>query len=405
MTERIPQELSSRVLEFEERLSSPSHQIRSVGSLMQMLVLGGMRMGANVLTGVQESDHYAKQRWEVTNKSYFEILQVALSRIGKPHAVSIDLTSDCNYGCRDCYRHAAKIDGYEPGEIDDDLYLERFSFVMDRFEKTPIFIMGGEPLLKAKRLNKVLEYAVEHDNPVKISSNLSVDIVSLAGKNEDYANLLKILQEHLDKITLMCSFEDSLPEYHDYLRREGGFDQSVTNVSKLIKAGVPIAANLIVNGMNYKRFTDMLGTFMEIGTNGVFVSFHTHVPRAKNSDPDYELTYERRAEASKLIAKALVEPKYGYFAKGITPEVARMMHPDELENVYSIESCPVVESVLSFDHRILPYEPCSFAGEVDCNTTHPEYGHIGCGLYIPALFAAAKRGEPGAIRQLMEESL
>ena len=78
---------------------------------------------------------------------------------------------------------------------------------------------------------------------------------------------------------------------------------------------------------------------------------------------------------------------------------------DNLEKVYTEEKCPVAQRVLSLDHRMMPYTPCSLAGEVECNTTHPEHGRIGCGLYVPALFAAAKRGEPGAIRQLMEEAL
>lgn len=405
MTERIPQELSDHVLAFEKRFSSPSHQIKTVVGLSQMLVRGGVRMGVNRWTGVREAGHYAQKRQEITKKSNIDILHSALSSVGKPHAVSVDLVHDCNYGCKYCYRHAVKEGGLVSGAIDDDLYMERFKYVMDRFEGTPIFVMGGEPLLNAKRLARVLEYAVENNNSVKISSNLSVDVVGLAEKNDAYAEMLEILQNNPDKIDLMCSFEDSIPKHHDFRRREGGYEQSVGNVTKLINAGVPISANLVVNGKNYKRFAGMLDTFMEMGTRRTYVSFHTHVPRAEGVDLTYELTREQRAEASQIIAEVLSDDKYGYFVKGISPDVARMMHPDELKTVYSEDNCPVALGVVSLDHQLMPYKPCSFAGEVDCNATHTELGDNGCGLYIPALFEAAKRGEPGAIRQLMEEAL
>lgn len=405
MKERIPVNLSKHVEEYEDRFSNPLYQLKQVGDLSQMLVRGGVRMAANRYNGVRPAGYYTEQKNKITSKSNVEIFQAAISSIGKPHAVSVDLVHDCNYGCKFCYRNAVKQAGLAPGEIDDDLYMERFKYVMDRFEGRPIFVMGGEPFLNAGRLVRVLKYAVEYKNPVKISSNLSVDVVDLADRNEDYAELLEILQENPDQIDLMCSFEDAVPEHHDYRRRAGGFEQSVGNVTKLIDVRVPISANLVVNGQNYKRFEEMLDAFMEMGTRRAYVSFHTHVPRAEGVDLAYELTREQRAEASQIIADVLSDDKYGHFVKGITPEVARMMHPDKLTTIYSEENCPVALGVISLDHQMMPYKPCSFAGEVNCNDIHAELGENGCGLYIPALFEAAKRGEPGAIRQLMEETL
>ena len=51
MSERIPQELRSHVLEFEKRLSSASYEIQSLGTLLQMFFLGGLRMGVK---GIRE---------------------------------------------------------------------------------------------------------------------------------------------------------------------------------------------------------------------------------------------------------------------------------------------------------------------------------------------------------------
>ncbi|MBN1157575.1 hypothetical protein JXA85_08200, partial [Candidatus Woesearchaeota archaeon] len=289
-------------------------------------------------------------------------------------------------------------------EIDDESYLERFRYVQETFSGVPTFIMGGEPFLKPKRLVEVLKIAEEYAVPVILGSNFSIDIVETARINKFYEELLHILKSHKNKIAVWCSLEDTVSEHHDLLRKQGGFDLSIRNAKNLMESGIPVTANLFINAQNYPRFQQMLDYLMGMGFEGAAVHFHTYVFNAKNPFPQYTLTESHREKASKVLEKVLKEKHYFDFTRGMTSESARMFHPGYLSKVFNVKKCPTANRMLSFDHRMLPLIPCSFGGEVYCNYDHPEHGKIGCGLWLPALYAAAVRGGVGAIRSLMTEA-
>ena len=404
-TQTVPKELSDYVNERQDRFSSLSNKAKNLIDIVQMFVRGSINILKKYVKGERKPGYYGKLKKEtVPGVSNLEMVKHAFSTIGKPMALSFDLTSRCNYACRDCFKKVLDTHGEATPEISDELFLDRLEYVYKSFPGVPTFIMGGEPTLQPKRLVRALELAKESGSPVKISSNSSIDIVEKAKRDENYGRLLEVLKDPSYNVTFLCSLEDTVAEHHDRIRRQGGYELSIGNAKKLIKAGVPVTGNLFIHAKNYNRFDQMLDDLRDMEFDRTYVSFHTYVPRAGDRLEDYVMTEQHRANASDKIADVLSQENYGYFTRGMTPKVARMFHPDNLSRTFSLETCPTPTHVLSFDHRMRPLNPCSFGGEVSCNTEHDQYGKIGCGLWVPALYKAALRGEPGAIKNLMVEA-
>lgn len=265
-----------------------------------------------------------------------------------------DLTSECPLRCRHCYFYT-NVDGI-PGDLEDDVFLDRLERTRDRYGIRSAFWIGGEPLLKPELLRRAMKLFAR--NAVATSGALPIPGDLGAG--------------------LLVSI-DGPREAHDALRGEGAYDTALVHIHTLPPKS--FALNTTLATSNVESIHALPGVLAETGALGILVGFHVGRP----DDPE-RLTPERRDRAvDELLALHDAHPGVLLNSRR-SIELFRSRHNPDIS-----KHCIYREQAIAFDVRFEVKQPCTFAENASCDA---------CGC--PVVYAhAGRQAEDGHSEALL----
>ena len=168
------------------------------------------------------------------------------------------VTNECNLRCKHCYV------GNERLNKSEYFTLDKAKEVMDFFKITyghdKLYILGGEPTRHPK-LDKIVDYALESDYSVTISSN---------GDFEDDI-YEKIPPQKLASINF--SLESSRREVHTKIRgRKDNYDKVIENIQKASEKGYQVRVMCTISENNVDGAFDLIPFLANMGVKTL--SYH-----------------------------------------------------------------------------------------------------------------------------------
>lgn len=154
-------------------------------------------------------------------------------RHGEFSNLEIYLTNSCNLRCKHCYY-------FEPGKYCDEKHVEleslkRAIIDAESIGMYRIKLCGGEPL-RYRYMNELIEFI----NSRKIGTTIISNGI-LLDKYLDYMDARK---------TSLVISVDGFESSHDYLRGNGNFSKTISNVTAAISRGFDVAVNMSVYDKN-----------------------------------------------------------------------------------------------------------------------------------------------------------
>jgi MoaA/NifB/PqqE/SkfB family radical SAM enzyme len=163
-----------------------------------------------------------------------------------PCYAQIEPTTKCNFNCLACTRKSLSIN-----RLNRDLSFEKFRLIIEQIPTLKrIKLQGlGEPFL-CSELKEILEFGKEKDISFETFTNGSV------------------LKDNLHLISyfdyIFISFDASLKEKFEVIRKGSNFDQIIENLKKCIdfktknKLRTKIGLNVVVSHLNYKEIPEII---------------------------------------------------------------------------------------------------------------------------------------------------
>jgi organic radical activating enzyme len=140
---------------------------------------------------------------------------------GKTPLLSIEITRECPLHCPGCYAYS---DGHLGGlvnlrdlsDLRDDALIDGVLKLVDRHDALQVTLVGGEPLVRARELGKLL--------PILSARGVFTMVVS--------SGVIPIPSEwtELPRVTIAISV-DGLPEHHDVRRKPATYERILRNIS------------------------------------------------------------------------------------------------------------------------------------------------------------------------------
>ncbi|MEK5034043.1 radical SAM protein [Paenibacillus sp. FSL R7-0302] len=144
-------------------------------------------------------------------------------------SISIELTKQCNLECPYCYSRLKK------KEEEHQLTTEQLCFFLEKFRSSGgrrVLFTGGEALLRTDFKTLVL-FAKSQELLVDLFSNGTLI-------DEDYA---EFISKHINMVNISL---DGPLEYHDRMRGNGSYEQTIKALSYLAEQGAHVALQCMV---------------------------------------------------------------------------------------------------------------------------------------------------------------
>ena len=182
------------------------------------------------------------------------------------------ITDECDQRCRHCYISSGS-NRHVPESINHDNISRIFANCLDfceTFGKIPYFyITGGDPILHPDFWN-ILELFRQHDisfsilgNPFHIDDDTCMELKALGCENY--------------QLSL-----DGMRETHDFFRKPGSFDATLSRIKSINKAGICSVIMSTVSGINIHEIPDIIDTVTQHEA-GIF-SFARYCPSGSGND-------------------------------------------------------------------------------------------------------------------------
>ena len=167
---------------------------------------------------------------------------------GSPLVVGLMVSNHCNIHCKYCIAYNSG--GYSKTNILN----ENIEYLIEDFKSAGIIgilISGGEPTLNPE-LNNILTLFAEKDFYITLDSNAVV----LDDKTID---ILAMYRNIIPRISL----DSNTAKIHNKYR--GFFDQTFSNITKLIERGVDVRINTVLHNENAAMLNEMAEWLITIG--------------------------------------------------------------------------------------------------------------------------------------------
>ena len=135
--------------------------------------------------------------------------------------MSIEVTRDCPLHCPGCYAYGeghlgGLINLRDLSDLRDDSLVEGVLQLVDQHDPLQVTLVGGEPLLRARELSKLL--------PILSARGIFTTVVS--------SGVIPIPREWtaLPRVTIAISV-DGLPEHHDVRRKPATYEKILKNIA------------------------------------------------------------------------------------------------------------------------------------------------------------------------------
>ncbi len=209
-----------------------------------------------------------------------------------PISCTLQLTNACNLNCSFCYASSGKPN---PNELSASQWIS----VMQKLAANgvaDVTITGGEAKL-AKGFKEIITAASSLFTNVNLFSN------GLNWRDEEIE-----LISNLPNVYVQVSI-DGKAETHDILRgRQGSFAESMTNVKKMTRVGIPVLIAMTMNNKNSKDLSEVIEAAVEAGAQAFRAGKTLSVGRA--SDNSFALTEAQEHEIKRQLRDAI--DKWGH---------------------------------------------------------------------------------------------
>jgi MoaA/NifB/PqqE/SkfB family radical SAM enzyme len=140
---------------------------------------------------------------------------------GKTPLLSIEITRECPLHCPGCYAYGDEhlgglVNLRQLSDLRDDSLVDGVLKLVDLHDPIQVTLVGGEPLMRARELNKLL--------PILSARGVFSLVVS--------SGVIPIPQEWtaLPRVTVAISV-DGLPEHHDARRKPATYERILRNIA------------------------------------------------------------------------------------------------------------------------------------------------------------------------------
>jgi MoaA/NifB/PqqE/SkfB family radical SAM enzyme len=175
-----------------------------------------------------------------------------------PIAVEIELTRKCNRHCDYCaYDSSPNVD--TSGELPTAEWLRILTEARDSGVVT-IEFTGGDPLTRKDGLE-----ILEHANNLGFLYTINSDLTNLPDSDIQRLSTFKNL------VAVQTTIDGASKEVHDHYRGKGGFTQTIAGVKRLVSAGIPVGAGMIISKFNYQEVPAVADLCHELGVSYFFV--------------------------------------------------------------------------------------------------------------------------------------
>ena len=295
----------------------------------------------------------------------------AMSRIltGRRPTLSVEITRECPLRCAGCYAFGdAHLGGTVTlrtlSDFQGDALVERFLRLVDDRKPLHISIVGGEPLVRFRELDRIL--------PVLAERNIHTQLVTSAVRP------IPISWSSLRRLQIVVSV-DGLPAEHNVRRAPATYERILKHI-----AGHRITVHCTVTNQLAQRdgYLEEFLRFWQANTDTRMVWVSLYTPQ-RGEVSDEKLSAESRSRViDELRRLRSIMPKLEMHEGALQVYASPPANPDHCTFARTTEciSADLTTSIV----------PCQFGGNPDCS-------NCGC-IASASIDAIARHRLPGGIR-------
>jgi MoaA/NifB/PqqE/SkfB family radical SAM enzyme len=296
---------------------------------------------------------------------------------GKTPLLSIEVTRDCPLHCPGCYAYGEEhlgglVNLRDLSDLRDDSLIEGVLQLVDRHDPMQVTLVGGEPLMRARELSKLL--------PILSARGIFTMVVS--------SGVIPIPSEWtaLPRVTVAISV-DGLPEHHDVRRKPATYERILRNIAgRRVYIHWTVVRSHVENLDYLRQYLSFWSARPEV--HRIWMSVYT--PQKGEQSPEMLTSPDRARLAETIPVLAREYPKFL-----ITAGMAQaLLDPPE-----SPAECAFarISANYSADLRTR-VRPCVFGGNPDCS-------QCGCAISSALHWITNQKLGPVRARDLFNGSL
>ncbi len=190
--------------------------------------------------------------------------------------LAVEVTARCNRACLYCYNSWRTEPPSTEAELNADEMVPLVNQALEATGRRVVQLSGGEPLLRAD----LFEFIERLRAPGR-----TISLVTDGGLvDDDVASRLRKLGVGPVQPTLLAARR----EVHDRIKGIPSFDATVSAISRLQRAGIPVAVSFVSTRLNHGHFRDVVELCFALGVTTVAYSRFCNA--GAGSGPALELT-------------------------------------------------------------------------------------------------------------------
>jgi MoaA/NifB/PqqE/SkfB family radical SAM enzyme len=296
---------------------------------------------------------------------------------GKTPLLSIEVTRDCPLHCPGCYAYG---DGHLGGLINlrdlsdlrDDSLVEGVLQLVDQHDPLQVTLVGGEPLMRARELSKLL--------PILSSRGVFTMVVS--------SGVIPIPRDWtaLPRVTVAISV-DGLPEHHDARRKPATYERILRNIAgRRVYIHWTVVRSHVENLDYLRQYLSFWSARPEV--HRIWMSVYT--PQKGEQSPEMLTPRDRVRLAEAIPVLAREYPKF----LTTTGMAQALLDPPQ-----SPEECAFARVSANYTADLRTrVRPCVFGGNPDCS-------QCGCAISSALHWITNQKLGPVRARDLFNGSL
>lgn len=164
-------------------------------------------------------------------------MKVVKRYLSLPLTAQLEVTDLCNHRCIHCYNLDSDVGNRPMRKVSDETVLACAQKLIDN-KVFSVIVTGGEPLIKKELTKKVIRLLKENNTKVSLNSNLTL-------ADDDFICFLKE-----QKVSVLTSCPSGVASSFSRLVGIDNHSVFVTNIKKLVAAGIHFTVNMVVTKDN-----------------------------------------------------------------------------------------------------------------------------------------------------------
>ena len=296
---------------------------------------------------------------------------------GKTPLLSIEITRECPLQCPGCYAYG---EGHLGGlvtlrdvsDLRDDSLVDGVLKLVDRHDPVQVTLVGGEPLMRARELSKLL--------PILSARGVFTMVVS--------SGVIPIPNQWtaLTRVTIAISV-DGLPEHHNDRRKPATYERILRNISgRRVYIHWTVVRSHLEDPDYLDRYLSFWSDVPEV--HRIWMSVYT--PQRGEQSPEILTRTDRRSLAEAIPRLAREYPKFL-----VTAGMAQaLLRPPE-----SPAECAFARVSANYTADLRTrVRPCVFGGNPDCS-------QCGCAISSALHWITNQKLGPLRARHLLDASV